>query len=611
MLNSLKSTVLFYFILFITVPLLLSTAYIFYKIHESKKASIYSKHLQILKRVESESNNIVLDVERTAKYIQDNFTKDRENLINDITSISPYISSILILDQDAQLLKYSTSVPHEDTQIKDFSKEVFFANLKNKKDFWSDIFLSKLSGEPTISYSYRIDEKNIIVLIVNLSTVNDFAKRFKSIDGESAVRMMNKDGYFLANPDHPEFVLERRNIKKSSFYKQHIVNDHEREQIEFHDLEGNNSIAVYAITEKLKWYILVKESYDVLFENFYILLWTILFFIAIVILISIFISIRLSKSILSPLELLNKNMNNITNNKKLEDIKESTYKELDNLSSNFNIMQKKIKNREEKILLEVEKNREKDIQLFEQSKMAALGEMIGNIAHQWRQPLSVISTVSTGIQIQNQHGVYDISNLDEACTSINSQTQYLSQTIDDFKNFIKGDRVVEEFSLKEFIGSFLHLVASQIHSNKLEVLSHISEDILCTSLKNDLLQSTINIFNNASDALSSCEHKYIFITIEDTEDNILFSIKDSAGGIPKDIINRIFEPYFTTKHKSKGTGLGLNMTYNLIVNGLQGNIKVENETYTYKDLTLSGANFIIILPKELKDNDDHELIYTI
>lgn len=596
MLNSLKSTVLFYFILFITIPLILSTAYIFYKMHESQKASIYNKHLQILKRVESESNNIVLDVEKTAKYIEDNFDKNRDDLLNDITTISQYISSIMILDEKGKLKKCSTSVPKLDPNLNDFSKEMFFTNLKDKRTFWSDIFVSKLSGQPAISYSYKIDTNNTLILIVNLSTVNDFAKRFKSIDGESAVRMMNKDGYFLANPDHPEFVLLRKNIKKSSFYKQHIVNDHERQQIEFHDLEGNNSIAVYAITEKLKWYILVKESYDVLFETFYNVLWTIVFFIALVILISIFISIRLSKSILEPLKLLNKNMNNITHDKEIHSIEKSKYKELDNLSSNFNIMQKKIKDKEEKILKEVEKNREKDIQLFEQSKMVALGEMIGNIAHQWRQPLSIISTVATGIHQQKKLGVFDISQLDESCETINAQSQYLSRTIDDFKNFIKGDKSLEKFSLEEFTNSFLHLVQPNIKLHKLEVLVDVQKDIFCTGYRNELLQCTINIFNNAIDALENEEEKLIFINIKQKEEKIYISIKDNGGGVPTSIIKNIFEPYFTTKHKSKGTGLGLNMTYNLVVNGMKGDIRVINEEFNHKNKLYTGANFTIILP---------------
>ena len=597
MANSLKSKILFYFILFITIPLILSTTYIFFKMHESQKTSIYNKHLQILKRVEQESNNIVINVQETAKYIKKNFNKKRADLINDIAITSNNISSILVLDKNGKLKNSSENVHILNPNLEDFSKEVFFSNISEKqKEYWSDIFVSKISSKPSISFSCKIDENTIIVLIVSLETVNNFAKRFKSIDGESAVRIMNKDGYFLANPDHPEFVRERRNIKKSPFYRNHIVHNHEHQQIEFHDLEGNNSIAVYGVGEKLKWYILVKESYDVLFKTFYSVLWTIVFFIALIIIVSIYISIKLSKSILEPLDTLNKNMENIAEDKELHNIKKSEYLELDTLSTNFLSMQKKIKEKEKNILEEVAKNREKDIQIFEQSKMAALGEMIGNIAHQWRQPLSIISTIATAIQFQKQQGVFDSSKLASSCETINTQTQYLSRTIDDFKNFIKGDRIIESFKLKDFMQSFKHLVLPQIETSNLEMFIEIKDDIIYHGYKNELLQCIINIFNNSKDALEKNDKKLIFIDISKEDKKIIISIKDNAGGIPLSIINNIFEPYFTTKHKSKGTGLGLNMTYNLIVEGMKGDIKVINKEYKYEEITYKGANFIITLP---------------
>ena len=597
MLNSLKSRILFYFILFITIPLIISTAYIFLKMHESQKVSIYNKHLQILKRVEQESNNIVINVEETAKYIKKSFNKRRINLINDITLTSSNISSILVLDKKGKLKISSENVHISNPTLSDFSQKKFFTNITDTQtEFWSDIFISEITNETSISFSCQIDENTILVLIINLQTVNDFAKRFKSIDGESAVRIMNKDGDFLANPDHPEFVILKKNIKKGSFYQKHIVNDHEYQQIEFFDLEANTSIGVYAISKKLHWYILVKESYSVLFETFYTVLWTIMFFIALIILIAIYISVKLSKSILKPLSILNKNMENIAQDRELHDIGKSEYLELDELSSNFLTMQRRIKEKEKNILDEVAKNREKDIQLFEQSKMAALGEMIGNIAHQWRQPLSVISTIATAMRFQKKHGVFDSSGLISSCETINTQTQYLSRTIDDFKNFIKGDRVLEKFNLKDYMESFSHLVAPAVESHNLKLIINVNEDLTCLGFKNELLQCMINIFNNSKDALEEYTLKLIFIDIKEEDEKIIISIKDNAGGIPESIINNIFEPYFTTKHKSKGTGLGLSMTYNLIVEGMKGYIKVSNKEYSYEGKEYRGANFIITLP---------------
>ena len=251
---------------------------------------------------------------------------------------------------------------------------------------------------------------------------------------------------------------------------------------------------------------------------------------------------------------------------------------------------------ENKIKIEVEKSKNIEKKLFNSEKMASMGEMIGNIAHQWRQPLSVISTSATGMQFQKEMGILDESKIIRTCEVINDNAQYLSKTIDDFKNFIKGDRVIEKFNLKEDIDIFLHLVEGSIKTHNINIVFDIQEEIVLNGCPNELVQCFINIFNNAKDAFDENSEKLLFITSYSTDDKILIEFKDNANGIPEDIITKIFEPYFTTKHKSKGTGLGLHMTYNFINEGMNGNIEVENETYIYENVEYKGAKFKITLP---------------
>ena len=265
-------------------------------------------------------------------------------------------------------------------------------------------------------------------------------------------------------------------------------------------------------------------------------------------------------------------------------------------------------NLEQKIIIEVEKNKHIQEQLFKSEKLASMGEMIGNIAHQWRQPLSLISTASTGIVVQKEYGILNDDKLVETCNSINRNAQYLSKTIDDFRNFIKGERIKTIFNLKDNINSFLHLVESSIKKHQINIILDLQVDIKIDGYENELTQCLINIFNNAKDILEKneidkkadstlCnEDKLLFISTLANDKNVIIKIKDNGGGIPKDIINKIFEPYFTTKHQSQGTGLGLHMAYNLIVDGMNGTIKVTNQTYTYKDKEYIGAEFIISLP---------------
>jgi signal transduction histidine kinase len=261
-------------------------------------------------------------------------------------------------------------------------------------------------------------------------------------------------------------------------------------------------------------------------------------------------------------------------------------------------MHKSIIENENSLKQQIIENQEKDKLLYEQAKLVSMGEMIGNIAHQWRQPLSVISTAATGMLLSKEHGILRDDFFEESCKSINQNAQYLSQTIDDFKNFIKGDRTKKVFNLNDNINSFLALVTGTIKDYNINIILNLEEDINIDGYENELTQCLINIFNNAKDALKekNIENKHIFISTNTMNNKVIISIKDNAGGIPKDILPKIFEPYFTTKHKSKGTGLGLHMTYKLIVEGTNGTIEVDNIEFEYNNKEYAGVEFRIILP---------------
>ena len=233
-----------------------------------------------------------------------------------------------------------------------------------------------------------------------------------------------------------------------------------------------------------------------------------------------------------------------------------------------------------------------------QATHVSMGEMIGNIAHQWRQPLSVISTASTGMRLEKEYGILTDEHFYKACDAINHNAQYLSQTIEDFRSFIKGDRVKKVFGLQHEIDSFLNLVQGAIKSKNIQIELDLEEDIQINGYENELIQCFINIFNNAKDALEEqkIDKKYIFISVVKDRDNVIIKIKDNAKGIKEDILPKIFEPYFTTKHQSQGTGLGLHMTYNLIVEGMQGTIFAQNITYPFNNRMYEGCEFTIILP---------------
>jgi signal transduction histidine kinase len=568
--------------------------------YKAKEESVFHKHLQLLKIVQEESDGIVSNIEYLGKYVKSKYSKEKHHLLTGLVQVQKNISTILILDKNGILIDFSSNIKNNKLfKGYDYSNTKHFLKVKNTNlSYWSDVYLSNSSLKPEISYSLKINKNYIAVLIIDLGILNNFAKKFKSDDGTTMVQIMDKDGIFLANPDNPYYISQRKSVKNSNLYKEHISKDHMFQQIKFNDVDINNNIGVYGITKKLNWYIVVKESYDFLFKSFNYLLLVIGFFIFLLILLSIYFSIKLFRSILKPLDTVILNMNNMAHDKYCENIEKTDYIEVDNLLKNFIFMQEKVKSREKKIFAEIEKNRQKDIQIFEQSKMASMGEMIANMAHQWRQPLSVISTAATGIQMQKKYDMLSDDKLDGICEMINTQTQYLSKTIDDFRNFIKGERILVIYDLKECMESFIELISPSAKNHNLNLILSFEENIKLNGYPNELKQCLINIFNNAKDVLLNLddEDKLLFISTSKKKDNISIDIKDSGGGIPSDIFLKIFDPYFTTKHKSKGTGLGLHMAYNIIVDGMKGSITAKNIKFIYNDKEYKGVNFNISLP---------------
>ncbi len=246
--------------------------------------------------------------------------------------------------------------------------------------------------------------------------------------------------------------------------------------------------------------------------------------------------------------------------------------------------------------LEIEKQEQEEL-LYQQSKLAAMGEMIGNIAHQWRQPLSAISTSATGAKLQKEMNMLSDENFNHTMDTINDSAQYLSQTIEDFRSFFDvRNNEKREFSISGTINKTLNLVSSQFTAKEIEIIQNI-EDISIMSLENELIQVLVNILNNSRDALIKTENqkRFIFINTFRQDNKLIIEIKDNANGISRNIIDRIFEPYFTTKHQSLGTGIGLYISRNILINHLEGSIQVKNETYTYEGVEYKGAKFIITI----------------
>jgi PAS domain S-box-containing protein len=233
---------------------------------------------------------------------------------------------------------------------------------------------------------------------------------------------------------------------------------------------------------------------------------------------------------------------------------------------------------------------QKQEQLIQQSRQAAMGEMIGMIAHQWRQPLSSISTIAGGVELAISLETLDSKKLQEEMDEITHLTQHLSQTVDDFRNFFKPNKERQRISAKTLLDETIKLLNPLLKGNDVKMVLEIEEYELHTYI-NELKQVIINIIKNGLDQLvdQNQELKRITVTSEVDEQSYRLYIEDNGGGVPDEIITKVFEPYFSTKSKN-GTGLGLYMSKTIMFDHIGGDLSVTNSD--------EGARFELIIPHQ-------------
>lgn len=239
----------------------------------------------------------------------------------------------------------------------------------------------------------------------------------------------------------------------------------------------------------------------------------------------------------------------------------------------------------------VEENRTKERLMVHQAKMAAIGEMIESIAHQWRQPLNIIGIGISNLDLKHQLGTIAPGEIDRTITMVQQQIDYMSQTVDDFRNFFKSDKEVETVPLHAVIEEVASLVAPMLKSKKIALEVTVTGEGTVTTLPNELKQVLLNIINNARDAIvqHAAEKSLICLEAECDDTRARIAVTDSGGGIAPEVIDRIFEPYFTTKFESQGTGVGLYMAKTIVEKHLGGTLQVENAA--------KGACFTLLLPR--------------
>ena len=498
-------------------------------------------------------------------------------------------------------------------------KEAF--NNGKGKSFFDDRGFDKSVKGYVIGITIPIKKDNIIIGILKanvniMGSLNNVVKHYSDLD-HGSLKIVRTKGIVVLEANHPPLStnIDKKLLKPLEGMKtsSRILDDDivafapvvltlNSSDLSFGSkpnkadhLKGNKDEA---------WHTIIKYSKDKALASARELNKMIIYIGIIITLILLFVAFLVGRWISSPINKLSQIAYRIGQGEHDLRAKETGKDEITILAKSFNTMLEdfnKTMTSRDKLIEEVQKRKEAEINLKEQedimiaqSRHAAMGEMISMIAHQWRQPLSIISMNANNIMADIELDIVNNNSLQENSAEIIAQTQELSKTIDDFKNFFRPIKTTENILPEDIFNETFKVIGKSLENHSIKIVKHFNNGKKITTYSRELMQVLINIIKNAKEILieNNIENKQITISIEKKSDIISIKICDNAKGIPKKIINQIFNPYFSTKAEQNGTGLGLYISKTIVEKHLQGTIEAYNE----KD----GACFEIQLPYETR-----------
>lgn len=472
------------------------------------------------------------------------------------------------------------NIEEKDFKIKLYSSHKFLKNIEVKDINTTTIYTNKLSNGQTILDVFANNKKEVfyklLVPIKKEEKINSYAQyivdirvfldEIKEFDGSNGIVYIidNDKSNDIYLKEYYESEVFKFMVEECPTDKRPVIEVQDefyvKKDLEIKNIEGTlvaNAIFFLDVTKEKKDYIsTVRTS----------IFTSILLFIFAAVIVNYFFN-SLIKKINKKEEALRKI------NKNLEQTVEN-----------------EIKHRLEVQQTAQEQKQKSEQLLMQQSKLALLGEMIGNIAHQWRQPLMQLSAILMYFDAYNEKGKLTPERFEKKLKEGNLIIDFMSKTIEDFRNYYKPEKQKEEFLLKDSVDSALFIINSSLKTSNIKVdISNIDENIKLFSYKNEFSQALLNIITNAKDILNlrKTQNGEIKIKAKEENDHIIISVEDNAGGIEEENIKKVFDPYFTTKHKSQGTGIGLYMTKMIVENNMDGSIEVSNSS--------EGARFTIRL----------------
>lgn len=563
----------------------------------------------------------------------DNIVAIYFNSFDDMNRLYPFIDDVAT--------QYGPSIKMEDFNF------YYLADLKHnpeKKPVWTSAYFDPAGNGWMVSCVVPIYNKDFLEGVTGIDiTIDSFVKNILDLDlpWNAKALMIDENGVVLAMPKELETVLsikEDNKVEKTTSITETIEKSENSNLFNTKNEELKNSLKnlknqdLFAFSNnntdyilsnvnipQTNWNMMILVSKDEILkpitelENLSnkigytaiiaMFLFYILFFVYL-----LKNSKKLASTIASPIIELTEFLKNIgkkeainikTNIDEIDFIAKAN-SEIIRLNNDFIETNKKLdnlnKNLQEEIKKEIEKNRDKEAILIQQSKMASIGETISSIIHQWKQPLNNINLSSSTLRFKVLNEISNKEDTIKTLTNIESQIMLLDKTTKDFRDFFKPKNK-EEFSTTELINNTISLLEKIYKQKDIEINVICTNDAICLAYKNELIQVLINLLNNARDQIleTKCELKKINIECSIDENYSILEFKDYAGGIKQEILPKIFDAYFTTKTDDKGTGIGLYMS-KTIVEKSGGKIEALNFNETIDGVDYQGANFKISIP---------------
>ena len=604
------------FLLIGIVPVLIVSIFLFGKIYFMLEEVGVKSHSKILKDIDFYTDSLLDEIKDETIYLQKNF----KNVdLDKFVKANKDIETLLIYDKKTKKLLNLSSDFNITEDMKDrYLLENSFRKYNKIKEATFDVVHNSIDNtHKSIAYVMPTEDC-IFVFDLNINVLKPYIKYLHS-SVDYIIVIVDKEGNYIINTSKEKYFKD--NFFKTEYYTKFVTQYDQFEYDEFENEEQDeDNYVMYYKSKETGWIIAVIELGDTLDDQVLSLLPFVVLLIPILIIIIFILAKQYTNNIINPLEILITKMEKLATSTNVDQINidHFEYSLFKRIVVTFNKMQNKIIKRENElkesnelltektkevsklnsrlqldITKEIEKNRRKDQQLIEQSRLAQMGEMISMIAHQWRQPLAAISSTGTAIGLKAKLNKLDNKTAIDLSGKIVSYSAHLSSTIDDFREFFKENKEKKEITYEELIKSVLGIIEVSLSNKNIKLIQNLNSNCVFNTFPNELKQVILNLIKNAEDILLENEIPEPKIIIE-TNDNVL-TIRDNAGGVPVEIMHKIFDPYFSTKLEKNGTGLGLYMSKTIIEEHCNGTLSVEND----KD----GAVFTIVLNNAKKDED--------